>query len=94
MIQEEIFTLEREFSDIAPFQKAFRARYVLVLRQGKYVAQLQYCSGKDILAQEAVLDCEQEPARRIVRFLYENAIPMENWKDILCELKSQLKTNG
>lgn len=83
-MREEFF-LEHSFSDLGILQKAHTVRYG--------------CVGGDqcdISVQEGALKescrvklCRQK-AELLVRFLYENAVTLENWQDVVADVSALL----
>lgn len=80
------FFLEHSFSDLGPLQQAHTIRYA--------------CSGKgqscEITVQDGActercsLRLGRKHAEMLVRFLYENAVMLENWRDVVADVTSML----
>lgn len=86
-MKNESLTFERAFSDLGRLQRAMTIDYGLHWREKTAVFELQCTRLEDTEVQrQAVRGINPEQAGQILRFLYENAVPMENWKDILQEL--------
>lgn len=80
------FILEHSFSDLGLLQKAHTVRYGC-MDNGCHC---------DITVQEGVQRescrvylCRQK-AEMLVRFLYENAVSMENWQDVVADMTALL----
>lgn len=86
-MKNEALTFERAFSELGRLQHAMIMGYGLRWREKTAVFELQCTQDANTEVQsQAVRGINPEQAGQILRFLYENAVPMENWKDILQEL--------
>ena len=86
-MKNEALTFERALSELGRLQQAMTIGYRLRWQEKTAVFELRCTRGAKIEAQsQAVRNVNPEQAGQILQFLYENAVPMENWKDILQEL--------
>ena len=78
--------LERSFSKLGKLQRAHTIRYCChCVPQGSEIS-LQ----EGHLTECHTLALDKERANLLVRFLYENAVPMETWRDVVEELLSRV----
>lgn len=77
----------RKFSALGKLQAAHWIRYQLNLKGDCWEIRLEESNGKTIDRSEGIsLDCEGTMAYNLLRFLYENAIPLESWLDVAEDL--------
>ncbi len=77
----------RKFSALGKLQMAHWIRYQLNRTDDCWEIRLEQSDGKTMGRSEGMeLDCSGMMAYNILRFLYENAIPMENWLDVAEDL--------
>lgn len=79
--------LERVFSQLGRIQQASVLQYKLYWHDGKGEFQLCRCTAAGSRQEQAqVQHLSSGQCRDLVYYLYENAVPMENWQDILHDL--------
>ena len=77
----------RKFSALESMQAAHQIHYCLIQAENGWKMQLRQLHTKTGLrAEQVLLHCSSRMAYDVLRFLYENAIPLENWKDVLEDL--------
>ena len=77
----------RSFSALGKLQKAHSVRYRL--RQESDCCQLsleQTEPDAHVRSEKMLLYCSGEAGHKMLVFLYENAVHMENWKELVTEL--------
>lgn len=90
--QNERWIFIKGFSPLGKIQKQATLSYSCE-KQGptEYCFSLvRECEGNTTQESTQVYNIKEEQALQMVRFLYENAIPIENWQDVLKELEQQL----
>lgn len=79
-----IETYRREFSELEGLQHADCVEYRLLCRDGEFILQAERQNAPVV---ECLLDKEAEAAaRRLLRFLYENAVDPAQIPQVLCDL--------
>jgi hypothetical protein len=78
----------REFSEIPSLQHAGRINYCLSLKDGEYHITAKQSFVAD--AASRIEDCElpeiaRALAERLLLLLYENAVPLENLRDVIAD---------
>ena len=77
----------REFSALGSMQAEHWIHYCLAWADGAWQMQLrQLYPNKGPQSEQVFLQCSGTMAYHVLRFLYENAVPLENWKDVLEDL--------
>lgn len=86
-VEETSFSLVREFSNLGCYQRQHSIRYAVETAGNRLCLTLQKVQDDETETQRLLLaHLAPEQGRQLVQFMYENAIPMENWKDIMGEL--------
>lgn len=89
----EIMRSERicRLSDLGRLQKAATLRYDGEERPGGFELRLSR-EQEGTLQEERVFlhGASEKEGECLLQFLYENAVPIENWKDVLQEARRQL----
>ena len=88
----KIGSFHRDFSEIAPLQKAHRLIYEAEQREpGGNVCFRVSHRGEKVLKEELwVSGIEEETALKVMRYLWENAVPTETWKEVLADTLAQI----
>ena len=82
----KICSFKRDFSEILPLQKACQLCYEAEKGPGGQTRFVLSCSGDRAEREELCLrGLGEECAAQLVRFLYENAVLLANWKEILTQ---------
>lgn len=86
-MEEASFSLVREFSDLGCYQRQHSIRYAVEPAEDRLCLTLQKVQDDKTEIQKLMLPTlSPEQGRQLVIFMYENAIPIENWKDVLNDL--------
>lgn len=86
-LKKETFSLTREFSHLGKFQQAYTLCYSLQTgEQGLTVSVTKTQDAQQETQKITLVSWQPEEAKLLVRYLYENAIPMENWQDIVADM--------
>ncbi len=76
--------LRRRFSALGTLQVAHSIQYQLNQTEDGWEIQLAECTEEgDVRSQRMQLDCTGVMAYELLRFLYENAISLDSWQDVL-----------
>lgn len=88
----KIGSFHRTFSEIAPLQKAHRLFYEAEQNEpGGDICFRVSLKGEKALEEELwASGIEAETALRAMRYLWENAVPAETWKEILTDALAQI----
>ncbi|MBQ7860420.1 MAG: hypothetical protein IJ347_09860 [Faecalibacterium sp.] len=79
--------LVREFSALGPYQQAHTLTYAGSVGADGFCLSLRLdMEGRPARSETAVAAVDALRGRQLVRFLYENSIPIQTWKDVLDEL--------
>lgn len=86
-MEKTSFSLVREFSDLGCYQRRHSIRYAVETVCGQLCLTLQKVQDDKTETQRLALSgMEPGGAKQLVRFMYENALPIENWTDVLEEI--------
>ncbi len=90
-MEKDGYSLTREFSHLGRFQQAHTLCYALTGQEERLAVRLICTRQKEQETQQiSLVDWTLEEARLLVRYLYENAVPMENWQDVVTDLTVSL----
>lgn len=90
-MEKDGYSLTREFSHLGRFQQAHTLCYALDRQEERLAVRLTRTRQKEQETQQiSLVDWTLEEARLLVRYLYENAVPMENWQDVVTDLTVSL----
>ncbi len=90
-MEKDGYSLTREFSHLGRFQQAHTLCYALDRQEERLAVRLTCTRQKEQETQQiSLVDWTLEEARLLVRYLYENAVPMENWQDVVTDLTVSL----
>ena len=82
---------ERHFSALGAFQAEHSLRYALrQTRGGALQLSVSDAAGQSLLT----LPAGRTAALQLLTYLYENAIPKENWQDVIGELLTEAGCKG
>lgn len=76
----------RAFSDLGTLQTAHQVKYRLKEDGNLWEIQLEDNSKRENKADGLLLDCSERMAYNVLRFLYENAVQLDGWRDIVMDL--------
>lgn len=86
-VEESSFSLVREFSNLGCYQRQHSIRYAVETTGDQLCMTLQKVQDDKTETQKLMLShLLPEQGKQLVQFMYENAIPIENWKDVLKEV--------
>lgn len=75
---------KRRFSALGKLQMAHSIQYQLNLTDDGWAIRLEECTDEGtVRAQQMQLECTGVMAYGLLRFLYENAITLDSWQDVL-----------
>lgn len=84
-------TYVRHYSDIGDIQKEKSIRYELVSEQGGYGIRVTTdSSGRTRSDYQGKITASRDEAMELLTFLYENAIPIESWRDLATDVMGSL----
>lgn len=90
-MEKDGYSLTREFSHLGRFQQAHTLCYALDRQEERLAVRLTRTRQKEQETQQiSLVNWTLEEARLLVRYLYENAVPMENWQDVVTDLTVSL----
>ncbi len=75
----------RTFSEIEGLQPAYRLTYRIRPQNGEWRLEVEKRTKTAQRKEAILLCCPEQAAHHLVRFLYENAVPMESWQDIVAD---------
>ena len=94
-MERDGYSLTREFSHLGRFQQAYTLCYALLQEDTKLTVSLTRTQDTRQQTQKiSLVGWEPEEARMLLRYLYENAVPMENWQDVVADLTASLTPRG
>lgn len=76
----------RAFSDLGKLQAVHQVKYRLKEDGNLWKIQLEDDSKVENKTDGLLLDCSEGMAYNVLRFLYENAVQLDGWKDIVMDL--------
>ncbi len=86
---------ERKFSELGILQKEMYLEYKAAMRADGIQISIQKRDENGMTCKQQILSgISAEQAKQLVTFLYENAIPLETWEEILQEAYQCVKTAG
>lgn len=85
------YSLTREFSHLGRFQQAHTLCYALRQEDGGLTVSITRTQDARQQTQKISLAAwKPEEAELLLRYLYENAVPIENWQDVVADLTTAL----
>lgn len=86
--------LIRRFSDIEGLQESYTLVYALEVGDSSMECRLSVCrTGAKPCAESLRMSTAPEKCYRMLRFMYENAVQPELWRDVVAELDAQLSAS-
>ncbi len=76
----------RAFSDLGEFQQAYEISYQLQKQGVDFMLEVRQKNASE-RAERVLLQLPEEKAMQVLTMLYENAVPLEIWKDVLQDLQ-------
>ncbi len=76
----------RSFSELGELQDAHQITYQVQPQDDLWKVSLQCIEAKESHTDQMLLNCGEQVAYTLVRFLYENAIPFESWRDVVADM--------
>lgn len=73
----------RTFSELEGLQAAHQLTYRIRPQNEGWRFELEKSTKTEREQEAFVLRCPKKAAYELIRFLYENAVPLESWQDIL-----------
>lgn len=95
-MERDGYSLTREFSHLGRFQQAHTLCYALRQEDDRRltISLTQTQDTQKETERIALMDWRPEEAGLLLRYLYENAVPMENWQDVVADLTASLAPRG
>ena len=73
------------FSELEGLQSAHQLTYRIRPQNGGWYFELEQCTKTECQQEALLLRCPEQAAHHLVRFLYENAVPLESWQDVVAD---------
>lgn len=86
------WNFEHKFSKLGNLQDEMLLHYQAKVQDDAVeISVIKYQNGDTVCKQKSLQGVSAEEGRQIAAFLYENAVPMETWEEVLEEVFCRIK---